>query len=398
MWWEWSAPEAGLLRLTSTANAYLSAYAVGESVASLSELPSVAGGAQGLGLREVLVTRGQAVAIRLGHAPDVPGEIPFRLTFQPTPEAANDQFTNRTRLGEPGSNVDLPANASTSEPGEPVFWGAVEGVAPGSVWFEWKAPHSARVRLKVAPPAVMRIFRNEPAGASPIGLVALSDFRTAVFGDVKAGETICVAVYRPYPLATRLQLDWALGPTNRVTEIPGNRFSAGAVRLDNSGSARVGIGGAQPFWNDTETIHHWVSDAYGDVTVRPVRAGSTSRASVYQESMARAPVAEGEQIRFAVSPGQKTWFRMVGNAAAEPETFELVFTSVKVQTGYEASTNGWGTIWARGPAGRGGAVESSTGLLFWVPAGSLTLAEAVPVGLNLRMDTNEKFYRFRLKP
>lgn len=398
VWWEWSAPQSGLLRLSSTTNAYLHAYRIGEPGTSLVELPTIAGGALGIGLREVLVTNGQTVAIRLGHSPDTTNEVPLRLTFQPVPEATNDRFANRARLPELGGSVNLPAAFSTPEPGEPIFWGVAEGVAPGSVWFEWTATRSARVRLRVSSPATMRVFRAEQGQLSPGGLVAVSDFRTAVLGDVEVGTTICVAVYRPHPVTAQLDLDWIIGSTNRISEVPGDLFPKGTVRLESSGSPRPGAGGPQPFWSETETLHHWISDSYGDVSVRQTKGASALLATVYQESQNRAPVAEGGQFTFSVSPGQHTWFRMSGNAATEPGAFELTFIPVNLKFGYQAGTNGSGTVWVRGPVARRVGVESSTGFTFWAPVGSITLSDESAVGLNVRMDTTAKYYRFRLKP
>jgi len=132
LWWSWTAPVAGRLRLTDEGTTYdaLLALVTGSSITNLTTVAE-----QDRSPFEDLsahVQGGTTYAIGVYGYRAAEGVTTLNLSFVPSP--VNDDFANRTRLV--GSDISLTASnvAATVEVGEPAHAGKPGGK---SVWWGW---------------------------------------------------------------------------------------------------------------------------------------------------------------------------------------------------------------------------------------------------------------------
>ena len=157
LWWTWTAPTSGWLRLNAMAQTFqpLMATYTGDTLTNLylNTLYFIPSGVYGLQV-EAPVKRGVNYQISFNSLePNQPpnnlepiyGDFEFRLAFIPAPP--NDDFAARLPITNFPASIEWSNHYATLEPGEPIH-ASFAGSAHGSVWWTWTAPVSGRAILR----------------------------------------------------------------------------------------------------------------------------------------------------------------------------------------------------------------------------------------------------------
>jgi hypothetical protein len=210
VWWSWTAPGKGLVRLglvTNNPSGVLAVYR-GQSVGSLIQVGSLA-----LPSSSPLTfwpTPGTSYSLALDASTDPPAI--FQLSYLLAP--ANDDFTNRTVVAGASNSVAGTTFAASVEP--------FEGGWPGgsaSVWYEWTPPFTGSAWFEVNDSSSysFSIYTNSPTtGLRP---VTPGSF-TGLTLQALAGRPYLVRVTQSYgSFAGAFTLRWSLTPPEQR---PGN--------------------------------------------------------------------------------------------------------------------------------------------------------------------------------
>ena len=144
VWWEWTAPESGVARISSEGSSFQAAIAVytGTELEHLSRVPYPPF------VPEVrfYAIKGTHYPIRIDGIERTFGTLRLNIALTRMPRSANDNFADRTRLT--GANVTLHGDnlAATREPGEPDF---TDSIPQGSVWYTWTAPGAGGLNFSI---------------------------------------------------------------------------------------------------------------------------------------------------------------------------------------------------------------------------------------------------------
>ncbi len=155
VWYEWKAPQAGRLELSTRGSGFdtvLSVYRAASDVTGLALLarndddPDEAPAS----LISLEVVQGKTYEIALDGLQGGQGDFTLRLALaEPedvTQPSANDAFANAITLERFLTAGNWPYRLTTLEAGEPVH---AEGALGGSAWWQWQAPADGAVFLSV---------------------------------------------------------------------------------------------------------------------------------------------------------------------------------------------------------------------------------------------------------
>ncbi|HKX60498.1 MAG TPA: Ig-like domain-containing protein, partial [Verrucomicrobiae bacterium] len=189
VWFEWTAPQKGTVRLINSGHNYGMAIAVyvGSSLSNLVPVAVIPTSKQDVWFN---VSAGQAYAIAVGDRREGVRNIALSINYEAPP--GNDNFAEATVL-LPGSSLysfNGPIVAATRESGEPSHGGAAEGT---SVWWSWTPVRSGLVEIVV----VSSYFVPRLAiysGAELSSLVALGVGTNRVQLPVVAGTAYHLAI------------------------------------------------------------------------------------------------------------------------------------------------------------------------------------------------------------
>ncbi len=285
LWWSWVAPAAGgvKLRLAPTADAlgYWISLFSGDVMSELSYL----GGGYANADHIYQVQAGERLQLAVGTqgAPDYPcTNCLFTLDLTFSPVAANDHFTNRTRLV--GSHIMLTNSllGTTVEEGEPnrFFYGT-------SIWWSWTAPTSGWLELSSASGHILEVYSGD----------TLFNLAVLTFGpglQVTAG-TIYVIKATGDPTDVALELTFTRAPINddfeRRTRIAGSKVTLessllGATIQEGELDSSIGnsiwwswtapASGLVTLYSDADAIHVFTGDQFINLTVIEIGYGSVS--------------------------------------------------------------------------------------------------------------------------
>jgi hypothetical protein len=166
VWWTWTAPAAGRLKLDTLGSGFdtvLAAY-TGTALAGLTEVASNDNGAEGTSSRiEFPVTTGTVYRIAISGRAGAQGDFALNLTFSEPP---NDDFARRSVLvGFPVTATGSSRNA-TAESGIDASHGGIPGGQ--SVWWEWTSPTNGFVAISTAGSGfntVLAVYTGDSLGA-----------------------------------------------------------------------------------------------------------------------------------------------------------------------------------------------------------------------------------------
>jgi hypothetical protein len=151
VWWRWTAPDIGVLRVNTIGSDFDTVLAVytGGAVNQLTPLASDdEGGGLNTSALVVNVTRGTTYQIAVDGYQGASGNIVLSFQFMDgrgTP--LNDDFANRQTLSGPSVTANGANSSATRQTGEP----AHAGQPPkASVWWSWTAPVSGLVTVDTA--------------------------------------------------------------------------------------------------------------------------------------------------------------------------------------------------------------------------------------------------------
>lgn len=191
VWYAWTAPATG--KLTASANNLLVGVFSGTN---LSKLKTLAGGQ---GSASLMVTNGLAYVIGVDG-----GAADFRLTLDlfKSVSQMNDIFASRLTLAGPSTEVTNNNSAATVEADEPI---PANGMANGTLWYQWKAPANGLARFYAAGDGFVPVIcAYQGTVLKKLKRVASSlnmTLTTSVFCTlpVKAGTTYVISVDGLYP-------------------------------------------------------------------------------------------------------------------------------------------------------------------------------------------------------
>lgn len=265
IWWRWTAPSDGLLRLSlpDTSGSDTWAAYTGEDLASLVE---VAAGSTGR--LEVSVTVGTSYAIVL--AKQTRGHL--KVQFHPRP--ANDDFAQRMDLGSGYQwSVSGSTLAATREDGEPKT--AESSSAGPSVWWSWQAPEDGIVKFDLVGSDSRNWLTGVYTGDELTSLTQRhkgSAFYTTsaerVFR-VVAGEQFAIAAARDSSGKTGdIQINWKLEP-QPYHSTPESAVELGSVAEASGIVDTTGASDGTLWWR-------WTAPANGQFEWSAVPAGGSS--------------------------------------------------------------------------------------------------------------------------
>ena len=205
VWYRWTAPEDGVLRVEPPGNGHGYAVYTGSGLGSMTRLAS--GGSVASTVR---VQRGTdyAIAVDRLYGDGAPGELRLRHLTRP----ANDGFASAEPLSGYSATVSGHNYGASREAGEPNHGGFAYGA---SIWYRWRAPASGRVTLDSTgsePSPLLGVYTGESVGALG-GRGSTWGFKLTF--DAVAGEVYSIAQEGAYGVfgMTKLSL--------RLDAIPG---------------------------------------------------------------------------------------------------------------------------------------------------------------------------------
>jgi len=201
LWWEWTAPRTGPVRLTSrdSATKLAGVIWVGTQLTNLYALTTLQL-TNGESLPVPLqVQAGNKYVISIGTFGEDRGEIGLEIAYPPPP--ANDNFASRQFLTGSSVRVSGTVAGASTEPGDP-------SAAP-SVWFAWTAPRHGRAVVTVN--TDISVYRG--TNLSNLTLLVSGNSGKAAFR-AGPGEEYQLAVSSPYLQDFVLNLDLLDSPPN----------------------------------------------------------------------------------------------------------------------------------------------------------------------------------------
>ncbi|MDB6026257.1 MAG: hypothetical protein JWM68_2480 [Verrucomicrobiales bacterium] len=211
VWWNWTAPAKGLLRLdTYPYQGVRLAVFTGEEVEALMLVPMT-----NAPYSNMWRVNG-GTTYRIGA--DAEGLLGFSLKFDASPP--NDMFADRTVLN--GDHIDVTENTylATLEPGEPQH--RISGFAERySVWWSWTATSNGVVAINKSVGLTFYLAVYTGDSLTSLRTVTKSDNGTVTFA-ATAGTAYQIAIANEYQGSVRLKLDWSETPAN---DFFANRFT-----------------------------------------------------------------------------------------------------------------------------------------------------------------------------
>ncbi len=287
VWWTWTAPAPGGLRLSTQGSAIDTVLAVytGDSVTNLT-LVAANDEEPIFGYQSVVtcnvrsnVTYQFAVDGFEGDA----GEIRLRLDLDSSiPVPSNDNFANRIPLSGSNIRTNWSNVGATYEPNEPMHLVTLGGK---SVWWRWTAPASGGVMLTVSNSALDTLVCVYTGTAlTNLVFVAGNDedyfLSPEVFGDstayfnATAGITYQIVVDGVDGASGSFSLRLALGPADPV---PSNNAFANRIALTGTNAVTVGsnLGATREvgeplhrgYYGGSSVWWRWTSPGPGFVTI-----------------------------------------------------------------------------------------------------------------------------------
>lgn len=148
LWWSWTAPASGRLKLDTRGSSFATALATytGNTLAALTPVASHAGTPEdGFSAVQFPVTAGTTYRLTVDGRDAAAGEVTLNLAFS---EPANDDFAQRTVLtGFPVTATGFNRNA-TAEAGNDAAHASIP--SGQSVWWEWSSPTNGFVAISTA--------------------------------------------------------------------------------------------------------------------------------------------------------------------------------------------------------------------------------------------------------
>jgi hypothetical protein len=257
LWWRWTAPSNGLVRVTTQGSSVSTYFAVYDGFPRATPLNRVYESDQGPGIGPISVLRFGARAgtnyyfqVESGYRGS--GVIGFNLAYLPVPESPvgfpsppNDHSTNRTLIpaapavvvGDTRGTVEdfIDSSMATSYGSRAVWW---EWIAPtnGACVFE-TAGSSFNTILTVftATPPYGRFFSNGTVSDD----LTFDDDSSRVLRSVRTGEHLFIRVAGPAGETGQVKLSLRFVTANDG-QPPGNDAFASAVELSPNGGRVVG--------------------------------------------------------------------------------------------------------------------------------------------------------------
>ncbi len=209
VWWQWTAPIAGSVRISTKGSSFPAGLAVytGSVLRELTSLTSISGGND----LNLAVEAGQKYQLAVDGAYGDTGDIELRIDRGEPP--GNDDFIHATPI--PGAKAEIAASNlyASVEPGEEV----VRTIGGGrTVWWSWTAPTNGLITVRAIGGSLntdLMLFTG----------TALSNLRLVAEND----NFLLTPTILDHPLDRRLSIDVETGVTY-------------FIRVDNSQYARAG--------------------------------------------------------------------------------------------------------------------------------------------------------------
>ncbi len=196
LWWTWTAPSSGLLRLDATSLGHSVTIALG--IFTGNNLTQLTRRLEGLDSIAMRVTQGTTYHFVLDPRtwPVPVEEVYFAMDFSPTP--VNDNFGNRSVMLTHRWSTTNDTDGATVQNDEPVHQANAVGA---TVWYSWTAPTNGWASLSVNSSVffpVMAVYRGTSLG-SLVRVVGSSNVAEAAW-NAQSGVTYQIAVDgRPTP-------------------------------------------------------------------------------------------------------------------------------------------------------------------------------------------------------
>ncbi len=267
VWWRWTAPAAGLYRI-STAGSSIDSVLTIHTGGALGALTSVAedqsAGWLSTGAVVLNATLNTTYQIRVDGQLNAEGAI--KLSLQPAPAPPNDAFASRLVLGGAITSASGNLISASLEAGETNFSAPNGG---RSVWFDWTAPASGTAFFRVTADAF------NPAVGLYTG-ASLATLSPAITGGSGTPSTTPQTFLNSYPVTSgtsyKIRVDGAPVSNGNFTV----NVSMPAPPLNDAFASRVKLSGAVV---RTVTNNEGATAQSGE----PAHAGSAAAFSVWQE-------------------------------------------------------------------------------------------------------------------
>ncbi|MGH7996351.1 MAG: S8 family serine peptidase [Opitutaceae bacterium] len=177
LWWDWTAPETGMVTLQSAGSAYPTLLGIYTGTV-LSSLTAVASSSSGV--LSFSAEAGTTYEISVEGQGGASGLTILQLGY------ANDAFASPAWLAGPSASITAGNTAATRESGEPTLNASAVG---HSVWYAWTAPGSGQYQVSVTSldfDPVLGIF----TGASLSGLTRVAASAAAASIDADADSPV----------------------------------------------------------------------------------------------------------------------------------------------------------------------------------------------------------------
>jgi hypothetical protein len=232
LWWSWTAPADGLLRIAGGGAAV--GFYRGDSLAGLAPLPVHAMPVPSGGIVRV----GEGEVVHLQIESPAGQDYPLSVHFEFVPNPANDAFARAEELGGFFAEATTSLWAATLEAGEPVRPGDT-----ASVWYRWQAPADGRLRVRprgVSSALGIPVYHGRGLGELELrGVMRPSGPFEVPELEVRAGEELYLVVSGPaVPEAAGLALMLAPQAGPRLTGLerrPEGAWQACLLALPDSG-------------------------------------------------------------------------------------------------------------------------------------------------------------------
>jgi hypothetical protein len=304
VWWRWTAPQSGVVRLrvyscTSGSDVALAVY-TGSAVGALSGV-ATDDGYCGLSFR---AHAGVTYRIAVDSSDAWIGD--FSLDIQGAPK--NDDFENAIGLGghsaeNYGQNWFPGPSIATAEPGEPNHAGSAAG---HSVWWRWTAPASGPVEIvtcgNLLIDSVLAVYTGD--SVDDLGLVADND-DTAGCGP---GSGVGSAVEFTAEAGTtyRIAVDGSSGAYEKgFTPIGFIKLTLRGPPAPPPATERFAIDG----------VKHNMRKGTATLTVEVPGPGEVALARTWRARSASAEAAEAGYVRLQVRPRGRAKRRLLGSGA-----------------------------------------------------------------------------------